>query len=128
MPLVEKKLKKAQKSNSKSSVLKSHRTKKLNKRGKNSQILHKSAFQNSQKGAGRPHARRKNFSSFTSKIRSDKILLYLVIFTSLVLVNIPLIIDYLLMNRLLSTISAYNDSAITSKFLGSEIYSMYGLF
>lgn len=74
------------------------------------------------------NSRRKNFSSFTSKIRSDRFLLYLVIFMSLVMVNIPLLIDYILMSGLLSKVVDFNDSAITSKYLQSEIFSMYGLF
>jgi hypothetical protein len=72
--------------------------------------------------------RRKNFSVFTSKIRSDRILLYLVIFTSLILVNIPLLIDYILMNNLLDRIKGYNDAAVVSNLLSGQVLGFYALF
>ena len=72
--------------------------------------------------------RRKNFSTFTTKMKSDKVILYFVIFSWLVMVNIPLLIDFLLMSNLLSKVKKFNDAVITTSLLSSQILCMYAVF
>lgn len=72
--------------------------------------------------------RRKNFSSFVSKYNSSKTLVCIIIVLTIILVNIPIAIDYVLISGIINKATSLNSISVYSNLLGTDLYGFYGVF
>lgn len=73
-------------------------------------------------------SRRQNFSTFVSKEKSNSFLLSILIILTMIFVNIPMGIDYILVSQIVKQATILNSISLKSNLMSGELYSYYGLF
>ena len=73
-------------------------------------------------------SRKKIYSTFTHKIVPNNLLLFSLISLTLLIMNIPLGVDYFLMSRSLRAIDELNSALNIATSIGSMTFTYYGLF